>query len=65
MTLLPIFLPDPIYQTDYAALQDNPQIQHMGFMEYSGTVFSIVAALGIMALIAGRYQARHSRPTSG
>lgn len=55
MRVLPIFLPDPLYQTDFAALPGNPHNNHLGYMQYSGMVFNWIAGLGMMSLLAYRW----------
>src|SRR5690606_15400931 len=61
-TMLPylatFFLPYPLATADFPGLPDSPGFQHMGHMRYSGTVFNVVAAIGMLSLIAFRWNRR-------
>lgn len=51
-----IFLPYPLAEARYPGVTETPDLQHMGHLYYSGTVFSVVAAIGMLSLLAYRWR---------
>ncbi|HEY2882692.1 MAG TPA: hypothetical protein VGJ15_09670, partial [Pirellulales bacterium] len=61
-TLLPylasFFLPHPLAKADYPGMLESPNSPLMGQIYFAGGVISIVAALGMLSLIAHRWNRR-------
>jgi hypothetical protein len=53
-----MFLPYPLAKAEFPGVPETPDFNHMGHMNYSGTVFSVVAALGMLSFIAYRWNRR-------
>ncbi|MCC7083825.1 MAG: hypothetical protein IT427_02330, partial [Pirellulales bacterium] len=56
--LLSMFLPYPLASATFPGVLETPDFDRMGHMNYSGTVFSVVAALGMLSMIAYRWNRR-------
>lgn len=53
-----LFLPYPLAKADHPGMNETPNFDHMGQLYYAGTVFSVVAALGMLAMLAMHWNRR-------
>jgi hypothetical protein len=53
-----MFLPYPVVVARFPGVDETPDFEQMGHMNYAGTVFSVAAALGMLSLIAYRWNRR-------
>jgi hypothetical protein len=53
-----MFLPYPLFIARFPGVDETPDFERMGHMNYAGTVFSVAAALGMLSLIAFRWNRR-------
>ena len=53
-----LFVPYPLATASYPGVPESPHFDHMSQLYYAGTVFSIAAAVGMVSLLAHRWNRR-------